>query len=71
MLLYKAGLKHRVKLKESYVIGDKTLDVLLADAVGAKGVLVLTGHDKKSEHADFIARDIKEAVDWILKEERQ
>ena len=71
MLLYKAGLKHRVKLKESYVIGDKTLDVLLADAVGAKGVLVLTGHDKKSEHADFIAKDIKEAVDWILKEERQ
>ncbi|MEK7822786.1 MAG: HAD-IIIA family hydrolase [Nitrospirota bacterium] len=71
MLLYKAGLKHRVKLKESYVIGDKTLDVLLANAVGAKGVLVLTGHDKKSEHADFIARDIKEAVDWILKEERQ
>ena len=71
MLLYKAGLKHRVKLKESYVIGDKTLDVLLADAVGAKGVLVLTGHDKKSEHADFIARDLKEAVDWILKEERQ
>ncbi len=71
MLLYKARLKHRVKLRESYVIGDKTLDVLLADAVGAKGVLVLTGHDKKSEHADFIARDIKEAVDWILKEERQ
>lgn len=66
MLLYKARLKHRVKLKESYVIGDKTLDVLLANAVGAKGVLVLTGHDKKSEHADFIARDIKEAVDWIL-----
>ncbi len=70
MLLYKAGLKHRVKLKESYVIGDKTLDVLLANAVGAKGVLVLTGHDKKSEHADFIARDLKEAVDWILEKEK-
>ncbi|MBI4680096.1 MAG: HAD-IIIA family hydrolase [Nitrospirae bacterium] len=71
LLLYKAGLKHRVKLKESYVIGDKTLDVLLANAVGAQGVLVLTGHDKKSEHADFIAKDLREAVDWILQEERQ
>ncbi|MDP3296584.1 MAG: HAD-IIIA family hydrolase [Thermodesulfovibrionia bacterium] len=70
MLLYKAGLKHRVKLKESYVIGDKTLDVLLANAVGAKGVLVLTGHDKKSEHADFIAKNLKDAVDWILNQEK-
>ena len=66
MLLYKARLKHRVKLKESYVIGDKTLDVLLAKAVGAKGILVQTGHDRESEQADFIAKDIREAVDWIL-----
>ena len=70
MLLYKASLKHGVKLKESYVIGDKTLDVLLANAVGAKGVLVLTGHDKKSEHADFIAKNLKDAVDWILNQEK-
>jgi heptosyltransferase-2 len=70
MLLRKAKLEHRINLKASYVIGDKTIDVLLAKAVGAKGILVLTGHDKESEHADFIAQNLTEAVDWILKREK-
>jgi len=69
MLLHKAKLKHRINLKASYVIGDKTLDVLLAKAVGAKGILVLTGHNRESEHADFIAKDLSDAVDWILRQE--
>jgi heptosyltransferase-2 len=69
MLLHKARLKHRIDLKASYVIGDKTIDILLAKAVGAKGILVLTGHDRESEDADFIARDLREAVDWILGQE--
>ncbi len=71
MLLYKARLKHKINLKTSYVIGDKISDVLLAKAVGAKGILVMTGHDRESEHADFIAKDLKEAVDWALKQEKQ
>jgi len=70
MLLRKARLKHRINLKASYVIGDKTLDMLLAKEVGAKGILVLTGHDKESKDADFIAKHLTEAVDWILKQER-
>jgi heptosyltransferase-2 len=71
LLLRKASLKHGINLKASYVIGDKTIDMLLAKEVGAKGVLVLTGHEKGSEHADFIARDLSEAVDWILKNSDQ
>lgn len=70
MFLRKARLEHRINLKASYVIGDKTIDMLLAKAVGAKGILVLTGHDKESEHADFIAQNLTEAVDWILKREK-
>lgn len=70
MFLRKARLEHRINLKASYVIGDKTIDMLLAKAVGAKGILVLTGHDKESEHADFIALNLTEAVDWILKREK-
>ena len=70
MLLRKARLNHRINLKASYVIGDKTLDILLAKAVGAKAILVQTGHDKKSEDADFIAMDLKEAVNWILEQEK-
>ncbi len=70
MFLRKARLKLGINLKSSYVIGDKTIDMLLAKAVGAKGILVLTGHDKESEHADFIAQNLTEAVDWILNENR-
>ncbi len=70
MMLRKARLKHGINLKASYVIGDKSLDILLAKAVGAKGILVLTGHDRESEEADYIARNLKEAVDWILKQEK-
>jgi phosphoglycolate phosphatase-like HAD superfamily hydrolase len=70
MFLRKARLKHGIRLKASYVIGDKVLDMLLAREVGAKGILVLTGHDKESEQADFIAKNLTEAVDWILKQEK-
>jgi len=66
MLLRKASLTHKIKVKASYVIGDKTLDMLLAKVVGAKGILVQTGHDRESKDADFIARNLTEAVDWIL-----
>lgn len=70
MFLRKARLKHGINLKTSYVIGDKVLDMLLAREVGAKGILVLTGHDKESEQADFIAKNLTEAVNWILKQEK-
>lgn len=69
MLLRKARLEHRINLKSSYVIGDKTIDIFLAKAVGAKGILVMTGHDKESKDADFIAKNLGEAVDWILEQE--
>jgi heptosyltransferase-2 len=70
LLLRKARLEHRINLKKSYVIGDKSIDVMLAKAVGARGILVQTGHDKESEHADFIAKDLSEAVNWILEQEK-
>lgn len=57
-----------IDLKSSYVVGDKDLDMLLARSVGAKTILVLTGEQKESANADFIARDLKEAVNWILNE---
>jgi heptosyltransferase-2 len=67
-LLRQARLAHHINLKASFVIGDKTLDVLLARNAGGKGILVQTGHDMASEDADFIAKDLTEAVDWILKQ---
>jgi heptosyltransferase-2 len=63
-----ASATHGIDAKKSYVIGDKEADMLLAKAVGAKGILVLTGQHQESAHADFIVRDLKEAVEVILNE---
>lgn len=61
-----ARAKHGIDLKRSFVVGDKETDMLLARAVGAKGIFVKTGHDKESTSADYEAKDLKEAVNWIL-----
>ncbi len=73
-LLYEAAARHHLGLSESYVIGDKLIDVELALRVGGKGLLVETGHGKsekekiaKSEiKPTFIATDLYAAVNWIL-----
>lgn len=67
-MLLDARADHGLDLKRSYVVGDKESDMLAARAVGAKGVLVLTGEDGSSLSADFVARDLKEAVRIILKD---
>jgi heptosyltransferase-2 len=65
-MLLQARVEHGIDLKGSYVVGDKEIDMLLAKAVGAKGILVQTGQERESSTADFIARDLNEAVNWIL-----
>ncbi|NWF52022.1 MAG: lipopolysaccharide heptosyltransferase II [Nitrospirae bacterium] len=63
----RARAEHKIDFKKSYVVGDKESDMLLAKAMGAKGIFVKTGHDKESFSAEYKAKDLKEAVDWILK----
>jgi heptosyltransferase-2 len=65
-MLLRARAEHRINLRKSFVVGDKEADMLLAKTVGAKAVLVLTGETKESQHADFVAKDLGEAVKWIL-----
>ncbi len=67
-MLLRARRDHKIDLRRSYVVGDKEADMLVAKAVGAKAVLVLTGRHKESIHADFIVKDLKEAVDLIFRE---
>lgn len=66
-----------IDLENSYVIGDMGIsDMILADKVGAKGILVLTGAGKDSlekykhlwEKVEpyHIAENVLEAVKWIL-----
>jgi heptosyltransferase-2 len=66
-MLLKARAKHGIDFKKSFVVGDKEADMLLAKAVGAKGILVKTGVAKESVYADFIAENLTEAVNWIVK----
>jgi histidinol phosphatase-like enzyme len=66
-MLLRARAKHGIDLKRSFVVGDKEADMILAKAVGAKGIFVKTGQDKESLSADYKAKDLREAVNWILK----
>lgn len=59
----------------SYVVGDKIIDIELANKAGARGILIMTGYGREelkslsSERKvwpDHIADDLYEAVKWIL-----
>lgn len=67
-----------IDFKNSFVVGDMGMsDIILSKKIGAKGVLVLTGGGKGSltefrdtwinYEADYIAENVLEAVNWILK----
>lgn len=64
-LLVRARNDFSIDLKRSVVVGDKDPDMLLAKSVGAVGILVKTGQDMSSAHADFTARHLGEAIDII------
>ncbi len=65
-MLLRARREHGINLRESYVVGDKDADMLLAKAVGAKGILVTTGKQEVSSHADFVVNNLKEVARVIL-----
>jgi D-glycero-D-manno-heptose 1,7-bisphosphate phosphatase len=74
-LLLRASRDLDLDLGASVVIGDKMSDVATARAVGATGVLVLTGYGRGEwEHRrhlwtdkpDHVADDLLEAVEWVL-----
>lgn len=59
----------------SYVVGDKIIDIELANKAGARGILVMTGYGREELKSlnnerkvwpDHIADDLYEAVKWIL-----
>jgi heptosyltransferase-2 len=66
-MLYKARAAYGIDLKRSFVVGDKDADMLLAKAVGARGVLVRTGQQNESDHADAIVDNLDSAVKYIQK----
>ncbi len=73
-MLLAAAEKHHINLKNSYVIGDKLVDVELGLKTGAPGLLVETGYGRQEKEKLKICRikptrictDLNQAVDWVL-----
>jgi len=64
--------KYNIDKKESYVIGDKTSDIKLAENAGMKSVLVKTGKGGKDKEFEvnptFTAKDLVDASKIIINE---
>jgi len=68
--------KGRIDLSQSYIVGDKDLDLLLAKAVGSRPILVRTGYGRETERKlpslgleqVPVVEDLAEAAARILNE---
>jgi D-glycero-D-manno-heptose 1,7-bisphosphate phosphatase len=78
-MLEQAAKKHSIDLRKSLVVGDRYGDVELAQRAGACSILVRTGYGEGeylwhsaqwAKQPDFVAADLAEAVDWILRPAR-
>ena len=74
-MLTRACQDFNIDLSKSYVIGDSTLDIKMAENAGIPGILVATGQAGLDGKYDVtptdVAEDLNKAVDKILiKKER-
>jgi len=82
-MLIEASKELDIDLMRSYTVGDMLKDIQVAHAVGAKGILVKTGygidtiekdltsHSPEICKPNYIADDILDAVNWIIKDQRK
>ncbi len=75
-LLERAAQENGLDLSSSFVVGDRFADVAMAHAVGASGILVMTGYGRGDleyhgaewpQRPDAVTEDLTGAVEWILK----
>ena len=75
-MIQKAAKDLNVDLSNSYMVGDRGADIQMAKEFGGKGILVLTGYGKGeyeylsktwTVRPDYVAEDLYDAVEWILK----
>lgn len=78
-MLERAAYEHCIDLQRSFVVGDRHGDIQLAHNAKARSILVRTGYGegelawhsaKWPAPPDFIADDLPQAVDWILRQAR-
>jgi len=76
-LIERAVREKDVDLKNTFIIGDSLRDVEAGKRMGMKTIFVLSGKTPLSDaqnwhiRADHIMKDLREAVEWILKTERK
>jgi D-glycero-D-manno-heptose 1,7-bisphosphate phosphatase len=77
-MVREAARTQAIDLSGSFVVGDKLTDLGLAESVGARGVLVRTGHGEAeltraggTIRAAWIASDVMAAAAWILAASRK
>lgn len=77
-LVEEAVRELNIDLSQSYMIGDRGVDIEFGHKFGAKRILVLTGYgkgeweyyrDQWKVKPDYVALGLYEAVQWILKQE--
>jgi D-glycero-D-manno-heptose 1,7-bisphosphate phosphatase len=75
-MLTQAAREHAIDLPRSFVVGDRHSDIELARRAGARSIFVRTGYgegeylwnaSKWTVQPDFVAADLSDAVNWILK----
>lgn len=78
-MLERAAREHSIDLQRAFVVGDRHGDIELARNAHARGILVRTGYGegelawhaaKWTAPPDFVADDLAQAVDWILRQAR-
>jgi len=69
-MIFEAQRDHHIDLRRSYLIGDKASDIGCGLNAGVRTILVQTGYGNSQVNcrADWIARDIADAVQIILKQ---
>lgn len=70
-MIHQALTQHAFDPAQSFIVGDNETDLGLAKSVGAKGVLVTTGHGAKtlpklSTPPDYAAENLLLAARWIV-----
>ena len=76
-LLRRAARRLRIDLARSFLVGDNATDIAMGRAAGLTTLLVLSGAGRRSAvkkpaaRPDRVARNLPEAVGWILRREKQ
>jgi len=76
-MLERAAREHRLDLRRSFIVGDRYGDIELARSIKARAIMVRTGYGegeiqwhsaKWPAPPDFIADNLADAADWILRQ---